>query len=271
MRVDSLAPKTWLLTAVAVWALCLWVLAMAGMGRRLGDAGEDVAQQRLPTTTLPNGERPGPLALYSEIAARPLFSDNRRPQPFTIDGNGQEAPSNPFDYILTSVLIAPQVQLAILRSPGDDAKPVRVKLGEAVESAPQWSLASLEPRQAVFRGPEGEKILDLRVFNGIGAIMPMPAMVNPGMPVPPTPVPPGPPMPVAGTMPPPGAVPPGAVPPGAVPPGAIPQPDGTVPPPVPANGDVSTQAQLEAIRKRIEARRAQLRQQNQSGQNPPTR
>jgi general secretion pathway protein N len=275
MRVDNLAPKTWLLAAVAVWALCLWALAMAGMGSRLGGVPEDVAQQRLPTTQLPNGERPGPLVQYSEIASRPLFSENRQPQPFTIDGNGQEAPSNPFDYILTSVLMTPAVQLAILRPPGDGTKPVRVKLGEAVESAPQWTLASLQPRQAVFRGPEGEKTMELRVFDGVGAIVPIRGVPNPnsGMPPPPPPMPPGQqavPIAEAG-MPPPGAMPPGAMPQPAD--GGMVQPQ-PVPgaPPVPASADnVSTQQQLEAIRKRIEARRAQLRQQNQSPQSPPGR
>lgn len=270
MRVDSLAPKTWLLAGVAAWALCLWVLAMAGMGGRLGEVAEDGGPQRLPTTELPGGERPGPLAQYSEIAERPLFSENRRPQPFTIDGNGQEAPTNPFDYILTSVLMTPRVQLAILRPPGDGAKPVLVKLGEAVETAPQWTLASLQPRQAVFRGPEGEKAIDLRVFDGVGAIVPIRNANNTGVP------PPGPPQ-----IPPPGQPgQPGGIPiqESVPPPGTLAQGDMAQPQqmPVPAapmsgNGDISTQAQLEAIRKRIEARRAQLRQQNQSSQNPPGR
>jgi general secretion pathway protein N len=263
MRADSLAPKTWLLASVAVWALCLWVLAMAGMGKRLGDVPEDGAEQRLPTTTLPNGDRPGPLAQYSEIAARPLFSERRVPEPFTIDGNGQEAPANPFDYVLTSVLMTPAVQLAILRPPGDGAKPVRVKLGEAVESAPQWTLASLQPRQAIFRGPEGEKTMDLRVFDGVGAILPSRGPPVAGMlPPPPQPLP-GQPMPITDA---------------AGPQGVVQQADGSVvqtgpmPAPPPASADnVSTQAQLDAIRKRIEARRAQLRQQNESSQNPPGR
>lgn len=67
MRVDSLAPKTWLLAAVAVWALCLWVLAMAGMGARLGEGPDDTAAQKLPTTQLPAGERLGPIAQYLSL------------------------------------------------------------------------------------------------------------------------------------------------------------------------------------------------------------
>jgi general secretion pathway protein N len=251
MRADSLAPKTWLLAASAAWALCLWVLAMAGMGSRLGEAEQDAAQQRLPTTSLPTGDRPGALTQYSEIAARPLFSERRVPEPFTIDGAGQDVPTNPFDYILTSVLMTPSVQLAILRPPGDGAKPVQVKLGEAVESAPQWSLSKLQPRQAVFAGPEGEKILELRVFDGVGGAV-TPIATAPVVPPPQT---------VPGPQP--GMV---QTADGTV----VPQPPQPAPPPSPTSADnnVSTQAQLEAIRKRIEARRAQLRQQNQSSQQP---
>jgi general secretion pathway protein N len=255
MRVDSLAPKTWLLGAAAAWALTLWVLAMAGMGGRLGEAEDDAAQQRLPTTQLPNGDRPGALTQYSEIAARPLFSERRVPEPFTIDGAGQDAVANPFDYMLTSVLMTPSAQIAILRSPGDGAKPVRVKLGEAVESAPQWSLSKLEPRQAIFVGPEGEKILELRVFNGVGGVMPQVATA------PVVPPPPGVPMPQPGIV----QNADGTV----VPPPSQPMPPPPPPPStVEADNNVTTQAQLEAIRKRIEARRAQLRQQNQSSQQP---
>ncbi len=261
MRVDSLGPKTWLLAAVAGWALCLWVLALFGMGSRLGDVPADTSPQRLPGTTLPTGERLGPISQYAEIGVRPLFSENRRPQTFTINPEGDQAQANTFDYILTSVLMTPAVKLAILKPAGDTAKPVRVKLGEALETAPQWTLASLQPRSAIFRGPEGEKTLELRVFDGIGGLLPP----RPGMPPPPA----------AGPIPAPPVVQPGQQGPIPQPPqNAVNNPSGSQPDVVqPTNADgegTSTQAQLEAIRKRIEARRAQLRQQSATppGKNP---
>lgn len=255
MRLDSLSPKTWLLAAVALWALCLWVLALFGMGGRLGEHKIPVEPQRLPSTALPNADRPGLFSQYAEIGSRPVFAENRKPQRFVIDGSGDEAQANTFDYVLTSVLITPKVQLAILKPAADGAQPVRVKVGEAPETAPMWTLAALQQRSATFRGPEGEKVLELRVFDGVGGAAPPP---------------------VASAMPPPGTVinetpradQPGPVAPPESAPGVV---MAAPPPPPPSTEPVSssTQAQLEAIRKRIEARRAQLRQQQQSGQNPP--
>ncbi len=256
MRVDSLSPKTWLLAGIAGWAVCLWVFALLGLGERLGDADIEQTPQKLPSTAIPRADRPGPQAQYAEIGVRPIFSENRKPQPFRIDGTGEETQANTFDYVLTSVMIAGGMQLAILKPAADGAQPVRVKVGDVVETAPQWTLASLLPRSATFRGPGGDKILELRVFNGVG-----------------------------GAAPPPMAPPPVAAGPGGVinqnmpgqPPGSEqPMPAPVVPPPPPvasADGsdaaNVSTQVQLDAIRKRIEARRAQLRQQAaQEAQNP---
>ncbi|TXH71566.1 MAG: general secretion pathway protein GspN [Lysobacteraceae bacterium] len=255
MRLDSLSPKTWLLVALAAWALCLWVLALFGMGGRLGEYDLPTEPQRLPTTTLPAADRPGPLTQYAEIGVRPVFAENRKPQPFVIDGSGEDVQANTFDYTLTSVLITPRVQLAILRPAADGVQPVRVKVGEAVEAAPQWSLAMLKPRSATFRGPEGEKVLELRVFDGVGGAPPPPMVAS--MP-PPLPPPPGGVINAA-----PRADQPGVVSAPETAPGAVVMPA----PPPPDAAPSSTQAQLEAIRKRIEARRAQLRQQ--SGQNPP--
>lgn len=268
MRLDSLSPRTWLLAGVAGWAVCLWVFALVGLGGRLGPLPDDVPPQRLPATKIPAAERPGPQAQYQTIALRPIFSENRQPQPFTIGGATDEAKANTFDFLLTSVLIAGDTKIAILRPPTDGAAPVRVKMGEVVETAPQWTLAAIEPRQATFRGPDGDRVLELRVFNGVGGDAPPPAG---GPPQPPPISAAGP-----GGMVGPGGVvtvqppqpPPGA--PGEVPP---PQPIQAVPPPTPvANtppAPVSTEAQLEAIRRRIEARRAQLRQQAaQAAQNP---
>ena len=252
MRADSLSPKTWLLSGLAGWAVCLWAFALLGLGQRLGDADIEQGPEKLPSTTIPRADRPGPQAQYAEIGVRPIFAENRKPQPFRIDGTGEETQVNTFDYTLTSVLIASGVQLAILKPSADGAQPVRVKVGDAVETAPQWTLASLLPRSATFRVPEGDKVLELRVFNGVGGAAPPPVAQNAS---------------AAG----PGAVI-NEIPPGQ--PGSEQSAPVMPPPPAVANANsdaanVSTQAQLDAIRKRIEARRAQLRQQAaQEAQNP---
>src|SRR5690606_11432847 len=44
----------------------------------------------------------------------------------------------------------------------------------APEGAPGWVLQAVEPRRAVFAGPEGEVALELRVFDGVGGQAPTP-------------------------------------------------------------------------------------------------
>ena len=203
MRVDGTAdaggskawagPRTWLLAAVAGWALTIWALGLFGLGGRIEVLPDDPSLlQRLPQAAKPGAERLGPLGQYSEIGARPLFSDDRRPQPFFIN-------------------------------------------------------------------PEGERTLELRVFDGVGGEPPtaVAAPPQPGQPRP---------QPQSGTRQTRALVPPPASPPLPVPPAANrpaqqpPQTDETVP---------SPEAQAEAIRQRIEARRAQLLEQ--SKQPAPTK
>lgn len=258
MRADAAGARTWLLGALALWALAFWVLGLAGLGGRIERLPEDPALlQRLPQPPAAAEERLGALEQYGSVGQRPLFTDNRRPQLFLINPEGEESP-NTFDFILTSVLLTPRVELAILH-PTAGGDPVRLRVGEAPEDAPAWSLVSLTPRSAVFAGPEGNNTLELRVFDGTGGEAP--TVVS-------TPRPDA-----AGATP---ANAPGAAGPdnrprtaaasaGGVPPPAAPPP-AQVPAPTVAEETakpLTAEAQVDAIRQRIEARRAQLRQQAQ--------
>jgi general secretion pathway protein N len=248
VRVDSAGPRTWLLATVAGWALLAWVLALAGMGGRAALLADDPGLlQSLPQPRPSPPERLGPLAQYAEIGARPLFAEDRRPHPFSLQpANGEEAETNTFDYVLTSVLITPQLHMAIVQ-PSQGGDSVRIKLGEASEDIPAWRLVELNPRSAVFEGPEGRKALDLRTFDGVGGQSPtevrvVDATVDAASPAAP------------GMRPPPAA--------GVVEADADTS-DKPAPPPAPeeAEATTSTERQMDAIRKRIEARRAQLRQE----------
>lgn len=253
MRLDDASPRTWLLATAAGWALLAWVLALAGMGRHFEALPPDPSLVKpLPQVRKSPPDTLGPLSQYGEIAARPLFVDDRRPKPFFMQGKGEgENPQAAFDYLLTSVLITPKLSMAILQ-PADGSESVPVKLGEVPESHPAWRLTSLEPRRAVFEGPEGRRELDLRVFNGQGG-QPPTAIAGPPPAARPAPQPQ--PQPVPPNRPPP--------PPNAAP---VPQPQ---PQPAEASAPLTEQAQMEAIRKRIEARRQQLRQQQQQAAQPP--
>lgn len=249
MRVDGVAVRTWVLATLAGWALLLLVLALLGMGGRVQLLPDDPSLQwRLPQLAPAPPERLGPLAQYAEIGTRPLFSEDRRPQPFSLTSEGDEAAAPAFDFVLTSVLLTPGLRMAIVQ-PSAGGESIRIKLGEAAESQPSWRLTELTPRNAVFEGPDGRKSLDLRVFNGTGGEPPT-ALGSAGQPAPGAKAP---------AMPKPAVTQPAA-------PTATPSPQATDQ--APADADETSpeqtpnaEAQMESIRKRIEERRAQLRQE----------
>ena len=172
MRFDSASPRTWLLAATATWAVVSLLLAVSGMGSRIAQLPED-AQLVPALPALPKAlpERLKPLEQYAEIVNRPLFADDRRPHAFSLQPQG-EGEAKTFDYVLTSVMITPTFKMAIIQPPDGSSAPLRIKLGEADASLPNWRLASLDARSAVFSGPEGERQLELRVFNGVGGEAP---------------------------------------------------------------------------------------------------
>lgn len=221
MRIDQAGPRTWLLAALALWAACTWVLAAAGLGGRVEPLPEDPALlQPLPQGTAPASEPLGPPAQYSAIIDRALFAPDRRHHPFFLEPEGREgeAPDG-FDVVLTSVLITPALEMAIVQR--EDGEPVSFRVGESARQAPGWTLVSVAPRSATFAGPEGEKMLELRVFDGVGGQPPTPAAAAPA--------------------------------------DAAAQPG----PPAESGADPTPAEQAEAIRRRIEARRARMQQQRQ--------
>lgn len=259
MRTDAIGPRTWLLVAVAGWALTTWLLALSGMGGAIRPLPADPSLvQALPQLRAPAAERLGPLVQYSEMSARPLFSETRQPEAFFISGEeGGDQPQT-FDFILTSVLITPRLQMAILQGK-ENGEPVRVKLGDAPESSPNWRVVEIHPRSVVIAGPEGQKTLELRVYDGTGGQSP--TAVSSAAPVPPaSPTAPGQP-PARTAVSDPAQAKPSST---AMPSDSMPLQSENVEAGEPV---LTTEQQMDLIRKRIEARRAQLREQ---GELPPT-
>ena len=233
-RLDQAGPLTWLLAAVAGWAVSLWLAALLGMGGNVDEARPAVAEAALPQPKPATPDRIGPLSQYAEAAARPLFTQDRRPRSFMAtgpEGSDGAVQSQSLDFILTGVLISPQVQLAVLQ-PSGGGEAQRVRVGKAPEGAAGWRLIEVQPRRAIFEGGSGQSVLDLRTFGDAGATPATAPAVPPAAAAMATPVPP---------------------PPGA---GAA------------AEEPQSQEARIEAIRKRIEARRAQLRA-GQTGNDAP--
>lgn len=263
MRADGIGVRTWLLAAIAGWAILVWALAIFGMGSDISPLSADAAL----APSLPPAPSASRLAShnmneYGEATTRPLFFSDRRPKPFSLQPGGDEPTQDEFNYVLSSVLIAPGLQMAILQSPEGGAEPIRLKLGEDSDKLPGWRLTELTPRSATVASATETRSLELRVFDGRNG---QPPTAQPSaqraagaaqatMPVPPPPNPvPSPPM------------------------TPKPQPartaTGDPAPPQPeteqsAAPPASNEAQLQAIRQRIEARRAKLRQEAQDAAKP---
>lgn len=232
-RLQQAGPLTWLLAGCAAWGVLVWLAAMLGMGGRIADPPVGTPAP-LPQPGPVQPDRIGPLAQYAEAAARPLFTQDRRPRSFVAsnpDGEAGASPAATLDFLLTGVLISPQVRLAMLQpTGGGDAQ--RVRVGHAPEGASGWRLVEVQPRAAIFEASDGSRsTLDLRTF---GATTGGPVVARAGEPAP-APAP----APAASSVAPSTAV--------AAATAAA------------ANNPVPDQARIEAIRRRIEARRAQLR------------
>lgn len=257
MRADGVGVRTWLLAAIAGWALLLWALAIFGMGNGIRALPADTTlAPRLPAALPASRLATHDAGEYSEATARPLFFNDRRPKPFSLQPGGDAPQKDNFDYVLSSVLIAPGLRMAILQPPsGGDS--IRLKLDEDSDKLPGWRLTELTPRSATFASASETRTLDLRVFDGRNAqpptaqpsVQPSAGATQATMPVPPPPAPNQPMKPQPATV----AAQPAAPPETLVENAAAPS---------------SNEAQLQAIRARIEARRAKLRQEAQQAAKP---
>jgi general secretion pathway protein N len=228
---DALRPLTLLLGAVCLWALMLLALAATGLGGRFLPAPDNPTLiPSLPAFTLSrSASRLGPIGKYREVGERPLTMADRRPAPVQAAED-----ASALDVTLTSVMITPKLQLAIFTENQGGATQ-RVKVGDTVANT-GWRLVQLEPRRAVLEGPSGQRSLDLRVFDGKSGSPPTMVSVGP-------------------TSPPSGA----NVQTTAA--ASSPNPNPPMPPPTAGspNQPPTQEQQIEAIRRRIEARRAQMR------------
>lgn len=249
---DTLRPLTLLLAAAGLWALSVLVLAMAGLGSRFPAPTATIEAPPLPKITLTRAEpRLGAFANYTEVGQRPLLMPDRRPGVTpAADGQG----SSDLDVTLTSVMITSRLQVAILTD-NQDASSRRVRLGETVAGS-NWRLVQLEPRRALLEGPTGQRELLLRVFDGKGGQAPTPSVVRA------EPQPEGDSQSAAGndaqqqSQPQPAQTPERRTTDATTP--ATSQPQGTA-------AAVTQEQQVEAIRRRIEARRAQMRAEAAAG------
>jgi general secretion pathway protein N len=240
--VDAFRPLTLLLGGAALWALCLLVLALGGLGTRFSEPGLESPPRPVPKVSLTAmHSRLGAIDAYAEVGSRPLMNQNRQPTTVTLSAQG--ASNADLDVTLSSVLITSNLKLALLTD-NKDSSSKRVKLGDVVEGS-NWRLVNLEPRQAVLEGPSGQKVLPLRVFDGASGEAPTPVADADAAQAPAA-----------------ASAPPRSPPPPPVAQNAAPPANATVSKPDP--NQMTQEQQVEAIRARIEARRAQMRAEAES-------
>jgi general secretion pathway protein N len=168
---------TLLLGAFALWSLLVTICVYAGLGGRYSLHPDDPSQvPPLPAVDLSRAQNPlGPLPDYAVVGERPLFNADRRPLP---PPESAAAPADaapppvPLDVVLTSVVISGDIRIAIVQDKKTN-KSQSVKVGNALagEQA-NWKLIELGPRKAVFEGPTGRSEAELRVFDGSGGEAP---------------------------------------------------------------------------------------------------
>ncbi len=171
---DTLRPASMLIGAVCLWAVAVLLLALAGLGSRVSESGVVAVPPPIAKVSLvATPSRLGPLPDYAQVGQRPLLNQDRRESLAPAADGGTDE----LDVVLTSVLITPRLQMAILTD-AKDASTRRVKVGENVEGS-NWHLARLEPRLAVLEGPAGQRSLVLRVYDGQGGLPPTVLGVSP--------------------------------------------------------------------------------------------
>jgi len=163
--VDAWRPMTKMLAAVCGWAMLLVAVVVAGVGNRFPEpANVTTAVPPMPGMVALK-VRLGPLADYLDVGNRPLLMPDRRPG--AVIAQGGQAGATDLDVSLTSVLMTPTLQMVILTG-NQDGRSLRVRLGDTAAGS-NWRLIRLEPRRATFERPSGEVTLDLRVYDGKAA------------------------------------------------------------------------------------------------------
>lgn len=169
--------------AAAVAALgAAWLLLLAGLGRGVPGPGA-IEAEPVPALELSEAqvELP-PSGRFIEVASRPLFAEDRRPEPKVLEEPGSEPeapPSVPLNVALTGIIHTPTMRVALVR---DNATGRSLNLRERMVLPGDqggWQVKRIEPREVVFEdaGSQSETTLEL----GIGMGSAQPALPPPAL------------------------------------------------------------------------------------------
>ncbi len=100
-----------------------------------------------------------PLAAFSEIVARPLFSPSRRPPTETEDSDTDDAPPQKLShFILAGVVISAEGQLVLLRRM-NTTEVIRALLGQEIDG---WQVERIESDRVTLRQGDTVEVITLR-------------------------------------------------------------------------------------------------------------
>jgi len=156
---------TWMLAAAALLLLGLSLAEFFGFGSgyRLAD---EVAAEPKPEVALKLNEGVRKLAPWpeygSDMLARPLFNEDRKPTP--VSAKASDTPeAKPLKGALTGVIIAGELKLAMVRDEAN--KTMRLRPGQSLPGEQSaWKLVEVRPRSAMFEAPGlGQQELKLQI------------------------------------------------------------------------------------------------------------
>ena len=156
------------LTTFALAGLCALLLLtaliqLAGFGRGYGWLPPEPADvQAIEGAIDSQAFALPPQSTFSEIEARPLFNEDRKPTPFDAVEAVTEAPQVPLNVTLTGVILVrktdttPALSIAMLRDNVRNES-IALKVGMPLSGDQAgWTLASVSPRAAIFKNASDE-------------------------------------------------------------------------------------------------------------------
>lgn len=167
---------TILLGTFVIWACLILLITLTGLGARYRPLPTNASLAKpIPSVNIVrNTATLGPIGDYAEVGNRPLLMFDRRPGAVLAAPGDNSAAE--LDVSLGSVLLTNNLKMAIFRENQGGATR-RVRLGELIENT-GWRLVQLEPRRAVLEGPNGQRAFDLLVFDGKGGQSPTTVVVS---------------------------------------------------------------------------------------------
>ncbi|HST28200.1 MAG TPA: hypothetical protein VLK26_07505 [Rudaea sp.] len=141
--------------------LLLLALAMQfGFGRGYSWLQPDVDSSQIASVAIDKTPfKLPPETQFADTTARPLFNDDRKPTPDSPDAADTPPPPKvPLNIALTGVILTPQLHLAMVHDKLKN-KDMALKEGMPMDGDQGgWTLTRINPRSAVFRETSGEEV-----------------------------------------------------------------------------------------------------------------